>query len=361
SALNNNGFFGSDLRGDPTALLPPNGRRLIAGDVSGDNEINEDDVNLIIAAWGSNGGKPHFQQADINNDLVVGAADLTVTTSNFGNSQGFGAPPVYRPAVVRRRPEAAEAAISRPVLADTAARGDNGGASVELSPLFDPRHPPRKGDVVAVEVQARQLDELAGYEVSLRYDERRLRVVAERTEAGDVFAANPYGAVFEARGEPGSLHIISSRIGKEWAASGDGSLARVWIEVMDEDFATALEPEAGVLLTPGYQPAAVSWGRSLAELLLPREPGLDPNYPNPFNPATTIPFALPTAQDVRLEVYNVLGQRVRTLLSGPLEPGFHTLVWNGRDDAGRDVAAGLYLSLLETAELRLTRKMLLVK
>ena len=52
---------------------------------------------------------------------------------------------------------------------------------------------------------------------------------------------------------------------------------------------------------------------------------------------------------------------VRTLLSGPMAPGFHTIVWNGRDDAGRQVAAGLYISELRTAEFRQTRKMTLVK
>jgi len=62
------GFFGSDLRGDPTVLLPSTGAQLIAGDATEDNEINEDDVNLIIAAWGSAASATGFHQADINND-----------------------------------------------------------------------------------------------------------------------------------------------------------------------------------------------------------------------------------------------------------------------------------------------------
>ena len=96
--------------------------------------------------------------------------------------------------------------------------------------------------------------------------------------------------------------------------------------------------------------------------LIPDVFALQQNYPNPFNPTTAIPFALhgPT-DDLRLQIYNLLGQRVRTLLSGPMAPGFHTIVWNGRDDAGRQVAAGLYISELRTAEFRQTRKMTLVK
>jgi len=361
SQANGNGFFGSDLRGDPTALLPSSGRELIAGDVSEDNEINEDDVNLIIAAWGSDAGKPSFHQADINNDAVVGAADLTVTTSNFGNSQGFGAPPVYKAVVAGWDPQEQPADRVARIMTKPQVRGDNLGSRLELSPLFDQAHRVRPGETIGLTVEARGLDDLAGYEFEVRFDEGRLRLVPERTEAGDVFAANPYGAVFEARSEPGGVRVIGSRIGKQWSATGDGTLAVLWFEVLDDDIASALELGEGVLLNQRYQPAEVTWSGSLAELLLPRAPGLDQNYPNPFNPSTTIPFALPSAQRVHLEVYNMLGQRVRTLAAGPMEPGFHTIVWNGRDDVGRDVAAGLYISLLEIADRRLTRKMLLVK
>ena len=361
SSADGSGFYGSDLRGDPTSLLPSSGSQLIAGDVSEDNEINEDDVNLIIATWGSNPALPFFQQSDINNDEVVGAADLTVTTSNFGNSQGFGAPPVYKPLSPAWDPEVELAGRSAQIRSGARARGDNARSRLELEPLFDQTHRVRRGDRIGMRVTARGLDDLAGYEFSLEFDENRLRLVPERLEAGDVFSTNPHGAVFEARPEPGALRVISSRIGKEWSAAGDATLATLWFEVLDDDFGTAMELGEGVLLNPQYQPADVNWAQSLADLLLPRQPGLDQNYPNPFNPSTTIPFAVPGAQPVRLEVYNMLGQRIRVLASGPMEPGFHTIVWNGRDDGGRTVAAGLYISLLQTAEQRLTRKMLLVK
>jgi flagellar hook assembly protein FlgD len=95
--------------------------------------------------------------------------------------------------------------------------------------------------------------------------------------------------------------------------------------------------------------------------LLPQETMLQPNYPNPFNPTTVLPFALDRSQDVRLEIYNVLGQRIRTLVSGPMDAGFHTLVWNGHNDIGHSVAAGLYFTLLETQSTRQTRKMSLLK
>jgi hypothetical protein len=347
SSGNNNGFFGSDLRGDPTVLLPSNGTELIAGDVSEDNEINEDDVNLIIAAWGTNTAAPSFRQADINNDQIVGASDLTVTTSNFGNSQGFGAPPVYKRVTV---------AGGKP-----GARND--AATLELQPLtVNPGRRTQPGDVIGVEVRSRDLQDLAGYELRLQVDPRRLRPLTERIERGDVFTPNPQGSVFDVRLEEESLRVFGSRIGKQWSAAGDGSLATLWFEVIDEGAEESLRLDEGLLLNTGYQPDRIGWRNSLADLLLPQQAALESNYPNPFNPTTAIPFALPGPQShVRLIVYNLLGQQVRTLVAGPMEAGFHTIVWNGRDDAGRQVAAGFYISELRTAELRQTRKMTLLK
>ncbi|RMG68138.1 MAG: hypothetical protein D6715_03045, partial [Calditrichaeota bacterium] len=69
---------------------------------------------------------------------------------------------------------------------------------------------------------------------------------------------------------------------------------------------------------------------------------LHPNYPNPFNPETVIEFELPAAQQVRLEVLDVLGRRVRLLLQGYLPAGTHQVRWDGRTESGREAAAGTY-------------------
>jgi NCAIR mutase (PurE)-related protein len=67
------------------------------------------------------------------------------------------------------------------------------------------------------------------------------------------------------------------------------------------------------------------------------------NYPNPFNPSTTITFDLPAASLVRMVVYNLLGQEIATLYDAGTVAGTHRVTWDGRDRAGRVVAAGLYL------------------
>ncbi len=87
---------------------------------------------------------------------------------------------------------------------------------------------------------------------------------------------------------------------------------------------------------------------------------LGQNYPNPFNPSTNIPYQLPASTHVRLEVFNMLGQRIATLVDRERPPGFHTARWDGTDVAGRAVAAGVYLYRLQSGGTSLTQRMVLV-
>jgi formylglycine-generating enzyme required for sulfatase activity len=84
------------------------------------------------------------------------------------------------------------------------------------------------------------------------------------------------------------------------------------------------------------------------------------NYPNPFNPSTVIPFSLPAAGKVILTVYTIQGQKVATLLNGYLPAGGHSVRWNGLDNRGRSVGAGIYLYQLRAGGRSETKKMLLL-
>ena len=86
-----------------------------------------------------------------------------------------------------------------------------------------------------------------------------------------------------------------------------------------------------------------------------------PNYPNPFNPETTIPFAVPDVVYVSIEIFDILGQRVKTLVDREMNAGTYSVVWNGRDDAGRDVASGVYLYRIVAGEFAAKRRLLLVR
>jgi len=84
------------------------------------------------------------------------------------------------------------------------------------------------------------------------------------------------------------------------------------------------------------------------------------NTPNPFRPQTAVRFTLPEASEVSLDVFDIAGRTVKTLVRGPLEPGLHTLVWNGLNDAGRRLPAGVYLYRLVAGANRSEKKMILI-
>ena len=88
---------------------------------------------------------------------------------------------------------------------------------------------------------------------------------------------------------------------------------------------------------------------------------LEGNYPNPFNPETTFRFSIKDAGNARLDIFNLRGQLVRTLVNGNLNAGQHQVVWNGKDQAGRSVSSGVYLYRLTAKNYSSTKKAMLVK
>ncbi len=95
--------------------------------------------------------------------------------------------------------------------------------------------------------------------------------------------------------------------------------------------------------------------------LLPKVFDISRNYPNPFNPTTTVNFQIPRLSEATLVIYNVLGQKVRTLINGSFEPGYYKAVWDGRNDLGKAVATGIYIYRFEASEYTKTQKMILMK
>jgi len=116
--------------------------------------------------------------------------------------------------------------------------------------------------------------------------------------------------------------------------------------------------------TPGFIPGAIHYGvTGIDDDLdnIPTEFALKQNYPNPFNPDTKLLFDLPKAQNVSLDVYNILGQHVINLASGMYDAGRYTISWNGTNSNGEDVPSGIYFYSLRTAEFAKTNKMMLIR
>ncbi len=100
---------------------------------------------------------------------------------------------------------------------------------------------------------------------------------------------------------------------------------------------------------------------SAAGELPPQTVGLLGNYPNPFNPSTTLSFTLPREMKASLDIYSTRGMLVRHLLDGRLDPGIHHVVWNGLDNHGHQVPSGVYFCRLKTPEKAVTEKLVLAK
>ena len=97
-------------------------------------------------------------------------------------------------------------------------------------------------------------------------------------------------------------------------------------------------------------------------LAIPTHFALHQNYPNPFNPSTQISFDVPEgAELVRLNIYNILGKKVSTLLNNVVNPGKHKIEWNAKDNEGNPVASGIYFYELSSSSFTARKKMLLIR
>jgi hypothetical protein len=95
--------------------------------------------------------------------------------------------------------------------------------------------------------------------------------------------------------------------------------------------------------------------------MVPSEFGLDQNYPNPFNPTTTIKYRIAQDASVNLVIYNMQGQKIRSLVAQEQKAGYYSIVWDGRNDAGQSVASGLYLYRVQAGSFVASNKMMLIK
>ncbi|UCC44112.1 MAG: T9SS type A sorting domain-containing protein [Candidatus Zixiibacteriota bacterium] len=140
----------------------------------------------------------------------------------------------------------------------------------------------------------------------------------------------------------------ASNYGWLLTAAGVDSQTVVWFDSRE-----SAEPSSRPLLTVFCTPP-VSVDEENSQL--PGTPGLSQNYPNPFNPTTIIEYSVPRSSHVQIEVFNVLGHRVITLVDGWVQAGHHTIEWDGAD-----VASGVYLYRFRTGDYIETRKLMLLK
>ncbi len=173
-------------------------------------------------------------------------------------------------------------------------------------------------------------------------------VLAVASRGTDLYAGTPLNGIFH-----------STDNGTSWAPLNGGLPAPIGVN----KFAVITNPH----LFAGGTKSSV-WSLPLAPTSVreikgrvPREYTLGQNYPNPFNPETRIEFSILKSARVKLEVFNVLGQNVTTLIDKTLAGGTYQVTWDGKDAAGKTVSSGIYFYHLEAGDFVETKKMNFVK
>ena len=220
----------------------------------------------------------------------------------------------------------------------------------------------RSGDgSITVRVKADQVEAISAFGIVVNYDHTAVTFEAAEEGPGhllEMHGANaPFFTVFRHR--PGQLVIGNALVDGE-PVSGHGLLAQLTFRTLDGptnnaffDIADAVVAHEGITRRIAHTSAA---------RLTPNTYRLGANFPNPFNPTTTIDYALPEPGPVRLVIYDILGQSVRRLVDDEAHrAGFYNTTWNGTDDANRPVANGLYFYALSAGSFRDIGKMMLLK
>jgi hypothetical protein len=143
-------------------------------------------------------------------------------------------------------------------------------------------------------------------------------------------------------------------------APGNTLVAVINLPLTDE---TAVEVEDVLVADANNQALnGVEWEiLNKEDVSVPTAYRLDQNYPNPFNPSTTFTFSVPQTSSVRIAVYNLLGQEVRTLFAGQMEQGTQTLTFDGKDKSGKTLSTGMYIYRMTAGSFVATKKMMLLK
>ncbi|MEW6654809.1 MAG: FlgD immunoglobulin-like domain containing protein, partial [Bacteroidota bacterium] len=169
-------------------------------------------------------------------------------------------------------------------------------------------------------------------------------------EIGKVNMRLPEGWLVSTFTENGKVRIAAAGT----TAIKDGIFATVEVTLKDKEAAVSIVGNAKL-----NDEISSSLNAKVREI--PSEFALSQNYPNPFNPTTSIKFQLAQDAKVNLVVYDMLGQRVRTLVDGIQEAGFYTVRWDGSNDFGSKVSSGIYIYRLQAGSFVSTLKMNLMK
>ena len=304
-------------------------RNNVPGLFGADNSVGFDDFFVFADHFNLTVDDPGFDPAfDLDLNGIIDQEDYKLFVTHFGSST--------------------EAAGKRvPMFA---------GLNADARLYLDARTAlPSVGEEFVLDVSLADFVAVKGYGLQVQYDASKLEFVEARTE--QPLSGSDLAAPQVLRDETGVLTV---------AAYGDEvSEGEVALNLV---FRPMVEIEDTVIEITDSQTYDSAFGFNRLALPAPVQLQTRPevfalanNYPNPFNPATTIKYALPTAADVELTVYNVVGQVVRTLVAEHQSAGRYVVEWDATNDSGHSLSSGMYFYRLQAGEELEVKKMLLLK
>ncbi len=279
-----------------------------------------------------------FVQADLNDDKMVNFEDFILFFGSYGKvAQGPAGKSLVTPSLGVN--EAAELTLR--LGSDRVVAGEN----------------------VFVDVSLANVQALMGYGFVLHYDAEKFEFVEAMPAAEDLLMSSG-GETPLFKGwspESGQVHVMNA-IANGSEVSGNGDIVRLVFRVLrDFEDDARFEIAEGLVFDPS-QFANPLVGGVLDIQTTPTEFALLQNFPNPFNPETTIGYELAESADVTLQIYNVVGQVVRTLIASESQSiGRYQVRWDGMDDRGMPVSSGIYFYQLSAGKFQDVRKLMLLK
>jgi hypothetical protein len=317
-----------DSNGDPVYLIS-----------NEDMTANTGDYLALLAAWGSSEGDADYNvQADVNDDGMVNIDDYLIFIASWGRT---ATGPASKPLVL--------------------IPGVNENAEFSLS-LGSERVV--AGELMAVDVSLANVAALMGYGFTLNYETDKFEFVSVAPADEDLLTSTGgESKLFHHMVADGQVEVVNGVI-QGTAISGGGDIVRFVFRVLREFEDNArFEIANGLVFDPSQlqNPAVVAGVLELQST--PREFALHQNFPNPFNPDTTIKYDLAESADVTLQIYNVLGQVVRTLVASEAQSaGRYQIRWNGMDERGVPVSSGIYFyQIAADGKFSDVRKLMLLK
>jgi hypothetical protein len=294
---------------------------VLAGDFDGDGSVGFRD--FLLFAQGFGGSDPVL---DIDGDGSVGFRDFLTFAQNFGKS------------TKRLAKLSGRVPIS------------NQSARVNLNAIVSK-------ELVELRLDLQDFDRISGFAVEVEFDPSMLEFVEATTSLTSVFGGNGFVNINQSI-QPGRLLLAD--IFETTQAISETELTTLKFQSL-KPFNSESIAIKNISISDWEQtiveiePASLNYNRPKSLI------SLGDNYPNPFNPATQIPYALPRAGMVHLTIYNLLGQEARALVNGLQNEGDYAVDWDGRDNTGSLVASGLYFYRLEFDDFVESKRMILLK